>query len=98
MAMAAHKLYCYAPQRLAVREFLHTVNPHFNDDNLGAVQDGYQLRGLRHINFIVVAGMKPDVPQTIHEVLRQRGAVVITLDDTYERVLAHSTHREHEPA
>jgi hypothetical protein len=92
--MAPHKLFCYAPHRLAVREFLHTVNPHFNDDNLVAIRDEYALRGQSHVNFIIVVGMEPAVPQNVHQTLRRIGAVLIELDDTYERMLARVHHPE----
>jgi len=77
---------------MTVREFLHTVNPHFNDDNLVAIRDEYALRGQSHVNFIVVIEMQPVLPHEVHQTLRRIGAVMIELDDTYARLLAHHTH------
>lgn len=83
--MGAHRLYCYAPQRAAVVEFLRDLGSIISHDSPHAVHDPEQLQGLEHINFVMIDGHPHVVPQAMWDVIRVTGACVIHVDHQWER-------------
>src|SRR5580765_5638328 len=86
--MSAHRIYCYAPQRIAAEDFLASVGAIISRDAPCPVSDEYYLRGLDHITFIVIDGHPNPVPQPMWETIMRQGAIVIHVDDQYKRTRA----------
>jgi hypothetical protein len=83
--MSADRIYCYAPQRRAVVQYLHEIGAQVTSRSPWAIVDAASLQGLKHINFIVIEGSRDKVPNDIWEMLRVQGAVVLRIDDHFAR-------------
>lgn len=83
--MSAHRLYCYAPQREVVVEFLNGLGAIISRDSPHAITDQIQLQGLTHITFIVVDHHPARIPQRMWDRIVVQGAVVIHIDDQFKR-------------
>lgn len=83
--MSAHRIYCYAPQRGVVEDFLKSVGALITHDCPHAVDSWEQLAGAEHITFATVDNHPQPVPQPMWERLTQGGAMVIHIDDQYRR-------------
>jgi hypothetical protein len=97
--MSAAVLYCYRPQRKAVLNWMQEIgaiissrSPCGLDEN-----DVYRLQGLEDVNFVIIDGMEPPVPERIWEMLRSQGAIIMHIDDHYARV-RHRVRVEHLPS
>lgn len=97
--MSADRLYCYLPQRKAVLNWMHEIGAIVSSKSPCGVEHHMHLAGLEHINFVEVVGMKPEVPEAMWRILRERGAIVMRLDDHWARE-RHVLHTQHlrEPA
>jgi len=85
--MSAHLLFCFEPHRRVVLDFLHNVNPVFDEKTLRSVSDWSALCGLEHITFFDVPN-NPLLPWLLDDfwvVLRDQGALVIEIDDSMKR-------------
>lgn len=83
--MSAHRIYCYAPQRRIVEDFLQSVGAVISHDCPHPVDDVTQLMGLSHITFATVDNHPEPIPQRMWEHLTVQGALVIHIDDQYRR-------------
>lgn len=83
--MSAHRIYCYAPQRIAAEDFLRSVGAIISRDAPCPVSDEYYLRGLDHITFITIDNHPQPIPQRMWETIMRQGAIVIHVDDQYRR-------------
>lgn len=83
--MSAHRIYCYAPQRGIVEDFLKSVGAVISRDCPHVVHDREQLMGLEHITFATVDNHPNPIPQPMWEHLTAHGAMVIHIDDQYAR-------------
>ena len=85
MSSAAY-LFCYGPQRNAVVHWMYDVSAPVSSRNPVSVDEhGERLRGAEHINFIEIVGHPHPIPERVLRILRDRGAVVIKVDDTWSR-------------
>lgn len=86
--MSAHKLFCMASHRLDVLAFLHDVNPHFDEEeNLHVITCAADLTGYDHITFLRLTTQPVSNPE-IWRTLIERGAIVIDIDDSREKLQA----------
>lgn len=86
--MSAHRIYCFAPQRRIVQDFLQSIGSIISHDCPHPVDDVTQLMGLDHITFATVDNHPEPVPQRMWEHITQSGALVIHIDDQYRRARA----------
>jgi hypothetical protein len=86
--MSAHRLYCYAPHRQVVADFLKGLGAIITHDNPFPVDGADQLHGLDHITFVVVDHHPRRIPQRMWEAVIAGGAIVIHVDDQYVRECA----------
>jgi hypothetical protein len=94
MSFKAHECFCYSPHYSAVGEFLHDVGSNPKMAALNPVSDARQLRGYNHILFFNAKNHNLELPIAFRDVLRERGALVIEIDDTLERLFVR---HENEP-
>lgn len=83
--MSAHRIYCYSPQRDAAVSVMEDIGFRITRDCPCPVSDEHQLRSLDHITFITIDTHPQPIPQRMWEVIMQQGALVIHVDDQYER-------------
>lgn len=83
--MSAHRIYCYALQRVAVESYLADLGAPISRDVPHVVHTADQLRGLNHITFVVIDNHASPVPQSVWEAVVADGALVIHVDDQYMR-------------
>lgn len=96
--MSAHRIYCYAPQRIAVESFLRDLGSIISHDVPHAVHTAEELRGLDHITFIMIDNHPSPVPPPMWDAVIADGAIVIHVDDQYKRDRIERVHvRHYEP-
>lgn len=93
--MSAHKLFCYAPHRNAVVKIMQEMGAIISRDSPHAIHEPNELRGLEHISFMMVRTIP--LPDEIKQQLVAQGALLIIIDDSYERIHAIAA-AEHEHA
>jgi hypothetical protein len=86
--MSADHIYCYDRQRLDVEKFLNGIGSRVTSKCPHPVRDHHALAGLEHVIFIVIDGHPQPVPPRMWDMIVQRGAIVIHVDDQYEHRLA----------
>lgn len=95
--MSAAYLFCYEPQRHAVVSWMYEVSAPVSSRNpVGVDEHGYRLQGAEHINFIEIVGHPNPIPERVMRILRDRGAIIIKVDDSWSR--ARRVIAEHHPA
>jgi hypothetical protein len=94
--MSAANTYCYTPQKQTVISFLKEIGAIITSKSPHAIRDADELRGLDHINFFVVNGHQHSIPHRIWDMLRERGAIVIEIDDAFARANSVRIHHARE--
>lgn len=97
---AAAVLYCYLPQRKAVLHWMQEIGSVITSRSPCGLNDhdADRLRGLEDVNFVIIDGMKPEVPKQIWQMLRSQGAIILHIDDHYARARHHHIQVEHVPS
>lgn len=95
--MSAHKIFCYAPHSIAVKQFLLGLGTIITPDVPHRVHEADELRGLEHITFVTIDGHPQPIPQRMWDVITAQGALVIHVDDQYERANANRLLVHHYP-
>ena len=95
--MSAHKLFCYAPQRGAVVEWMRDVGAVVSSTNPHAITTRYDFAGIEHVNFIVVEGHGSAIPHELLQALHIGGTIILTIDDHWARE-KYRVHAHHFPA
>ncbi len=83
--MSADRIFCFAPQYSDVVKFMHDMEAIVSRRSPHAIRDEHDLHGLDHITFIVIDGHPNPVPQRMWETIVERGAIVIHVDDQFDR-------------
>lgn len=83
--MSAHRIYCYATQRVAVESYLTDLGAPISRDVPHIIHTADELRGLDHVTFVVVDNHASPVPQAVWEAVVADGALVIHVDDQFVR-------------
>lgn len=81
--MSADRIFYYAPQRVAVFEFMANIGGIVSARSPHGIAEANELDGLDHITFIVIDGHPEPIPQRMWERIVDRGAIVIHVDDQY---------------
>jgi len=83
--MSAHLMFCYGPQAPAVKEWMYEIGAPVSSRSPVPIFDRDQLQGLDHITFIEIVEHANAIPEAIWKVLRDRGAVILKVDDHWAR-------------
>lgn len=75
-------IFCYAPQRRAILDCL-TRHFHVGDRTVRGIISGAELHGLENLDFVHLAGKS--LPADLVEMLKVRGVIFWTIDDTFSR-------------
>lgn len=80
-------IFCYAPHRLAVVDFLYGIEAGAMVRRLSSINlhDRNRMAGHNNLTFFDVLGHPEPLPSELKMELRVRGATVVTLDDSYRR-------------
>lgn len=83
--MSASRLYCYSPQSDAAAAFIRDMGGLVTRNSPSEISEALQLDGLDHITFIVIDSHPMRIPDSLWEAIIARGALVIHVDDRFER-------------